>query len=80
VDRERVNAAVVALGATAALALVLVAMAVLDEPWLGAVAIVLLFVALGASRIAAEGARWFLGGIALTVLLVATLYVVRVLG
>jgi hypothetical protein len=57
---ERYSAAKVALGLTAALAVALVAMAVLDASWLGFVAIALLFGTLIAREITVLGVRSFL--------------------
>ncbi len=57
---ERYSAAKVALSLTAALAVTLVAMAVLDAAWLGIVVIALLFVALIAREVTTFGVRGFL--------------------
>ncbi|HEU4973839.1 MAG TPA: hypothetical protein VFT50_02025 [Baekduia sp.] len=56
----RLSAAKTALIATALLAVVLVAMAVLNAPWLGFVAIGLLFAALIAREVTVFGGRGFL--------------------
>jgi hypothetical protein len=56
----RYSAAKLALGLTAVLAVALVAMAVLDAPWLGFVVIGLLFGALIAREVTIFGVRGFL--------------------
>jgi hypothetical protein len=57
---ERYSAAKIALGFTAVLAVALVAMGVLDAPWLGFAAIALLFGALIAREVTIFGVRGFL--------------------